>query len=195
MRLAVAMVSVSGGLLVGSCGLTVDYAPPDPIGMDGGARDSSIHEIDVGADAESRDAAPARDAVVDADLPRDGGSDAGADSDASLVRDGGNDASVPVSGECTTDGDCPGGTCVALVPGGYHVCLTPPVPATHCGAIGADECCDTGDCASGQTCYLGPIHAVCGGAFMLPNNVCASDECASSGRARCVDGVPPPCPL
>src|SRR5262245_45711630 len=56
-------------------------------------------------------------------------------------------------GRCSTNADCPGGTCVELVPGGFRVCSTPPVAPQPCSDAGSslDQCC--GSCAAG-TCTL-----------------------------------------
>lgn len=124
------------------------------------------------------DARPAVDAPEGIDAP--GGSDAPT-VDAPAT-DGGATVDAPstASGDCDVDADCPGGTCVALTPGGYRVCRTPPVEATTCGEPGIDQCCTSADCTTGA-CYLGPIVRSCGGAVRLPFNECASDMCADDG--------------
>jgi len=84
------------------------------------------------------------------------------------------DAGVKRSaGRCAKDADCPGGHCVELTVGGYRVCSYPPPAPEQCtnGPSPADECCGT--CASG-TCTL---QTSCGGAFIMPHNVCAASDC------------------
>jgi len=134
--------------------------------------------LDAGVDAPSasdagRDAPSALD--VGEDAPRlDGGE----------LADGGGSGAM---GDCDTDADCdPGMQCIELLPGGYRVCRGTPVEATECDAGEFDDCCDSSDCKSGA-CYLGPIHAFCGGPVRLPSNVCASDECGAD--ADCTDGA------
>jgi hypothetical protein len=104
---------------------------------------------------------------------------------------GGTAGSAENSGECTTDGDCNGGTCVELSPGGYRVCQQPVTEATQCISSGADECCDSSECSAGK-CYAFPLTPYCGGAQPVPHNVCGSDQCTSgsacvtSGSGVCV---------
>lgn len=125
------------------------------------------------------------DAGIDAPAPRsdggngDGGSGDGG-SDTSLT-DGGSGA----MGDCDGDDDCDAGEqCIELVAGGYRVCRGTPMEATACEGD-FDDCCESADCERGA-CYLGPIHAACGGPVRVPTNVCASDECASD--TDCTDG-------
>jgi hypothetical protein len=106
-------------------------------------------------------------------------------------------------GTCTTDGDCPGGACIALAGGsGWRTCQLPVTgEATSCsGDPGPtpDDCCASSDCTGGSNggCFGGPLF-YCGGAFPGNANVCVYDECQadadcvaqSSGlRGLCVPG-------
>lgn len=77
------------------------------------------------------------------------------------------------SGDCTTDKDCPGSKCVEITPGGYRVCLVPPVEVTMC--MGMNGCCSSKDCqAANQKCY--PSYGYCGG-IVGPMNQCLADAC------------------
>ena len=100
-------------------------------------------------------------------------------SDAAPPRDAGSaDARAKRSaGRCAKDTDCsPNGRCVELAPGGYRVCSYPPPAPEACtnDPSHQDECCDT--CAGG-TCTL---QTSCGGAFIMPRNVCAISECTTN---------------
>ena len=162
-----------GFLVVAGCGTagggTADGGADSGGAIDGGARVDAASGTDSGADASS-------------------GTDSGSGSEGGPGIDAGTtvDAGTSSMGDCLTDADCPGGTCVALVPGGYRVCRVTPVPATGCEPGRGDACCTSADCAMG-TCFLGPIHPSCGGVFRAPNNECGVDECATN--ADCTDGV------
>jgi hypothetical protein len=115
---------------------------------------------------------------------------------------------VTGSGDCDSDADCNGGTCVALTPGGFRVCKMPIVEATMCqnqgsgGASGtggaggaggagggstapADECCTSDDC--GGRCVLSPLIPQCGGPSEIPHNVC-TDQQNQCDNAQDCDG-------
>src|SRR5262249_30646036 len=83
------------------------------------------------------------------------------------------------SGSCQSDTDCPGGSCLALTPGGYRVCVVPPVQATTCTSS-YDQCCPSTKnlCAAGAPCYAGPLVPLCTGAPMAMHNQCGVDQCA-----------------
>jgi hypothetical protein len=81
------------------------------------------------------------------------------------------------SGDCNSDGGCPGGKCIELLPDGFRVCQYPVDEATSCGTAGNDECCASAECTGGAKCYPGPTALSCGGAPPPEYNVCASDEC------------------
>jgi hypothetical protein len=102
-------------------------------------------------------------------------------------------------GDCTSDADCPGGTCVALTPGGWKVCAVPQPEVTACNGGPADQCCSSSQCMGNNAgCYSSYVE--CGGAPPIPGNVCTSDQCeadtdcSSFGPAICtpanVFGVP-----
>lgn len=158
-------------------------------GADGGSDAGSL--LDGGHDAATTD----------------GGSDAGHDvgtsthdagrepidvgTDAAPHPDGG----TSVLGDCHSDADCPGGHCVPLVPGGFHVCQYVPVPVTSCdpsGPVhGSDQCCTTADCSAdggaGGTCYLQPA-LDCRSLHRLPQNECMVDECQNDND--CINADP-----
>lgn len=100
-------------------------------------------------------------------------------SDAAPPRDASSvDARTKASaGRCAKDADCEAsGHCVELAPGGYRVCSYPPPAPEVCtnDPSHQDECCVT--CAGG-TCTL---QTSCGGAFIMPRNVCAVSDCATN---------------
>lgn len=137
-------------------------ATPDG-GTDGGAEGTDAPILDGGGvDAGSVDAGS------------DGGSDAGSDAPTSNAM-----------GDCSSDADCPEGTCVELTPGGYRVCRVTPIEATGCDAGRADACCDSSDCATGA-CFLGPIRVFCGGPVREPANECGTSDCTTD--ADCTGG-------
>ena len=113
------------------------------------------------------------DAVLDAFVLRD----------ASSMPDSGPSSAL---GDCDSNADCPGGRCIALSTG-YRVCQVDPVPATACDPERPDACCTSADCTAPAQCFLGPIVPHCGGAFRLPFNECATDECAST--SDCGTGI------
>ncbi len=106
-------------------------------------------------------------------------------SDAAPPLDASVDAGAKrIAGRCTKDVDCSdGGHCVELAPGGYRVCSYPPPAPEMCtnDPSHMDECCGT--CPGGATCTL---QTSCGGAFILPRNVCALSECTTN--AECGPG-------
>jgi hypothetical protein len=85
-----------------------------------------------------------------------------------------------VSHGCKTSADCNGNPCVALTPGGYQVCITPPPEATMCIDMMTDQCCTSADCAAkgGGGCYAAMNLQFCGGA-QLSSNWCVKDGCMS----------------
>lgn len=91
------------------------------------------------------------------------------------------------SGDCDTDADCPGSTCVEITPGGFRVCKEQHLPAEACLQPDFDECCTTADCPGGSTCLAAPLEPYCGGPAPLEYNVCGNDLCASD--ADCTDGI------
>lgn len=124
--------------------------------------------------------------------PTDGGtSDAGQDSAVDASADAGvdaaGDAGRAAGDECSISAECPGGTCVALIPGGLRVCQTPPIEPATCDGV-FDECCAAVPCTSlTDHCVLSPSVPYCGGVQMIEHNVCASDQCASD--SECTGGV------
>lgn len=83
------------------------------------------------------------------------------------------------SGDCDTDADCPGATCVEITPGGFRVCKVSFAPAETCGQPDFDECCSSADYSSGETCLAAPLTPYCGGPAPLEYNACGKDECAA----------------
>jgi hypothetical protein len=81
------------------------------------------------------------------------------------------------SGDCQSDADCAGGPCVAVTPGGFEVCVVPPVKATSCTNAG-DLCCPSSHpCPDQEPCYVGPLVPVCAGTPVAPHNQCGVDQC------------------
>jgi Cys-rich repeat protein len=100
-------------------------------------------------------------------------------------------SSGSVSHGCKTNADCGGGTCQALTPGGYSVCLSTPAEATTCQMGGPPmQCCSSAQCASmgGGSCYPSQSLQFCGGA-QLQSNTCVTDRCTSD--ADCVKNTAP----
>jgi hypothetical protein len=97
----------------------------------------------------------------------------------------GGDGGAPITGDCHTDADCPGGACVPVTPGGFLVCQTPPVKATVCGST-QDQCCAGKPCPGNVPCYAGPLVPFCAGIPMEPYNQCAVDQCTQD--AECASG-------
>jgi hypothetical protein len=92
------------------------------------------------------------------------------------------------SGDCEDDGDCPGGHCVEVTPGGFRTCAQTPPEATQCHSPPAmDQCCSSAECAKGK-CFEAPLG--CGGPQPIPSNACLEDACASD--AACAIDSPPP---
>lgn len=83
------------------------------------------------------------------------------------------------SGDCKSDADCGGQSCVEVTAGGFKICLTPPPEATVCSAGGPtmDQCCSSSECQGGGRCYLSTAVPSCGGAAMAEYNYCAGDGC------------------
>ncbi len=82
------------------------------------------------------------------------------------------------SGDCHSDGECQSGQCVAVTPGGFHVCVVPPAKATKCtGAL--DQCCPMTQeaCPGNAPCFVGPLVPVCSGVPVQMHNVCGVDQC------------------
>jgi hypothetical protein len=160
--LSVALLLASGC----SGATTTDAAVTSDAGTDAATTPDAGHDAAVTSDA-GRDASTIDGADDAAVVPGDTGTDA------FVVR---HDAGTSVTGDCATDADCPGGHCIPIVPGGFHVCAYPPVEATSCDpSHGVDQCCSTAECATG-TCYLSPM-SHCGGLIRLPQNECMTDEC------------------
>jgi hypothetical protein len=93
-------------------------------------------------------------------------------------------------GDCTSDADCAGGSCVALTPGGWAVCSHSYPQVTGCSTLPDDQCCKASDCmGTNAGCYESA--SGCGGPPPNPGNVCESDECtddadcASLGPSIC----------
>lgn len=96
------------------------------------------------------------------------------------------------TGDCSTDADCPGGTCIELAPGGWKTCGHVPDEAKACTSPPPpmpDECCASSDCAGGR-CYRSSDVPYCGGMPMPEYNVCIVSGCASD--ADCIHGNPNP---
>jgi hypothetical protein len=95
-------------------------------------------------------------------------------------------------GDCASDADCAGGTCVPLAPGGYKVCVHLPGEALGCatppGPI-PDQCCTSADCSPGK-CYRSSDTPYCGGIPMPEYNVCIADACTSD--EGCIHDNPDP---
>ena len=91
-----------------------------------------------------------------------------------------------LEGDCTSDSDCPGGTCVPLTPGGWSVCATPQPEATTCAPLPGNQCCKSSDCtgSGNPSCY--PTQVDCSPLPPNPGNVCIADECQSD--ADCTGG-------
>lgn len=86
-------------------------------------------------------------------------------------------------GTCLTSEDCGGGECIAVpdTAEGYHTCVELRHEATVCtGMSGEDQCCNSGECPEGGSCFEGPLFA-CGGAPPIERNICAMPECSSDG--------------
>lgn len=97
-------------------------------------------------------------------------------------------------GDCATDADCSGGTCAAVTPGGYQICLSAPPEATGCTQDGPvpDECCASSDCVVGK-CYSTQSVPYCGGAYPAPYNACIEDACDSDADCGALSQVPMIC--
>jgi hypothetical protein len=90
------------------------------------------------------------------------------------------DGGVP-AGDCHSDTDCPAGPCVAITPGGFRVCVSPPTVATACtGSL--DQCCPAAQeaCAGNAPCYVGPLVPVCSTLPPVHHNVCGVDQCSTN---------------
>jgi hypothetical protein len=92
------------------------------------------------------------------------------------------------TGDCTTDAQCPGGTCAEITPGGYRICLQPPVEITSCSSPAApnNQCCTSTDCTNGGKCYSSSSFGQCGGPAMEVYNECLKDQCETD--ADCLGG-------
>jgi hypothetical protein len=99
----------------------------------------------------------------------------------------GTGAGTP-TGDCKTDADCSGGTCVAITPGGYLICLHLPPEATTCSAPQPvmDQCCTSADCTGGSKCFSSGTLGQCGGPAMAIENECLADHCTTD--ADCEGG-------
>jgi hypothetical protein len=180
---SLAFLLVGSGLTCAGCGLALDYGPPQQrlVVNDGGLDAARSRHDGGGAENDGgRDAGPFEtDAIIAVDAITGG--------DATSVEAGSSDTAHRSRGDCDTSSDCPGGTCVELVVGGYRVCRHPPMPATHCDMPGEDQCCTNAMCPPGQQCFLGPIHPVCVGVVMLAANECAADQCTHD--SDCPSGI------
>jgi hypothetical protein len=91
-------------------------------------------------------------------------------------------AFVPMHDRCSTNADCPGGTCERLSPGGVRVCASPPPAPQPCVDAGqqlpfSDACCPNDNRCGASRCVLATF---CGGPFVNPHNECATDECTQN---------------
>jgi hypothetical protein len=95
---------------------------------------------------------------------------------------------LPPTGDCTTDAQCPGGTCAEITPGGWKICLVVPPPSTGCSSPKSptDQCCTSADCPNGGACYETTSLPYCGGPAMAIYKECVTDQCTSD--AACVGG-------
>jgi hypothetical protein len=122
------------------------------------------------------------------------GSTSTSNGSSSVASSGTSGSSGTVSHGCKTNGDCSGGTCQALTPGGYGVCLAPPAEATTCQMGGQPtQCCTSAQCASmgGGSCYAAQSLQFCGGA-QIQSNLCVTDQCTTD--ANCAkDSAPAIC--
>lgn len=100
---------------------------------------------------------------------------------------GGGTGGGPNSGDCDTDADCPGSTCVEITPGGFRVCKSSYLPVDGCSQPDLDECCNSTECPSGEACLAAPLTPYCGGPAPLEYNVCGKDQCSSA--ADCPNGI------
>lgn len=82
------------------------------------------------------------------------------------------------TGECSSDADCPGGTCkpVPNQPGGFWTCVYPaPEPTTVPSSNPSeDECTTSAQCDPGCGCFL--VEEVYPG-LVEPHNRCQCDQC------------------
>jgi hypothetical protein len=95
-------------------------------------------------------------------------------------------------GDCSTNADCPSGSCIELAPGGWKTCASLPSEATQCTMPAPpirDQCCSSADCGSGR-CYAASSVPYCAGAPMPEYNVCLSDQCMSDDD--CIHDNPDP---
>lgn len=102
--------------------------------------------------------------------------------DSPTVTGAGGMPDVKNSGDCETKDDCGGDPCVELILGGYRVCQSTVPEATTC-SVPAGQCCKSSDCTMGtppSKCVLGPAQPSCGGAVMVPTNVCVKDACRTA---------------
>ncbi|HEX7604338.1 MAG TPA: hypothetical protein VF316_22120, partial [Polyangiaceae bacterium] len=108
----------------------------------------------------------------------------------------GTSSSGTVSGgDCATDADCNGGTCIELAPGGYKVCSKMPPEATMCQPPGPpvmDQCCTSSDCKVGK-CYASTSLPYCGGPAMPLYNMFVADACATDKDCASNGGPPQLC--
>ena len=85
------------------------------------------------------------------------------------------------SGDCNSNADCPGSTCVEVTPGGFRECVAAPKTPEACTSTnGYDQCCPDGSltCPNNEACILGPAVPICSGVAQAQGNVCAADQCA-----------------
>ena len=147
---------------------------------DGDADSDGDGDSDTDGDTDS-DGDMDTDADSDADTDTDTDTDTNADTDSNSDVDNGTDAdtgsdSFSVIGDCTSDDDCLGGTCVAVTPGGWHTCSSPIEETTVASSYpDMDECTTAMDCGPGAGCYLSTFDL--GG--LMAYNTCIGDECST----------------
>jgi hypothetical protein len=93
------------------------------------------------------------------------------------------------AGDCLTDADCAGGTCVPITAGGYLVCVDVPPEATSCMTTtngGMNACCTSADCKQGGCFSTGHLPS-CGGPAPQIYNACFADACTAD--ADCTPGA------
>ncbi|MBN2801738.1 MAG: hypothetical protein JXR91_01455 [Deltaproteobacteria bacterium] len=116
------------------------------------------------------DAKPADNNGIDTEINSDSDSDSNSDTDS----DTDTDSVRGVTGDCSDDSDCTGGTCELVQ--NWQTCIIPvneSTDPTSGGGIGMDECINSQDCPDGEKCYL---EIQCMGAC-FEQNVCKKDEC------------------
>jgi hypothetical protein len=122
------------------------------------------------------------DTDTDTETDTDTNFDSGADADTDTDSDSDSDSDTGIEfgyGDCESDNDCPGGTCIRIPdkPGGYWTCLfSPEDPVTGPSANpDQDVCTTTVDCEDPLKCdcYLEMEFQ----GIEYPHNECFCDEC------------------